>query len=347
MEFITVVLPVTGPVIKTTGSPTGLYDTSKRGYRQARPIDRPLDYTGYGRRVGIMTRPGYYVSQSDQFTNVMSNSQSSYQYAINDTASKLRGKVSDQALWSVNFAEYSQSLGMMSQRLVQLSRFARAVLTRNPSAIARSLGINGRRKSPAKSVADTWLEYSFGWKPLVEDIYSTVDLLQNPIKATRVKASRTYSVARSDSRSGNIITAYDVSGTDFCTMGCEVKVNNPNLYLANNLGLANPATLIWELIPFSFVVDWFASVGQFLNSGTDWLGLTVTNPYTTYGTVRAWTKFNRNIYDSPQTWSSTGTGWYVRRRLAIVESQIIVRPFRLWGWQRAANAAAVLTQLVR
>ncbi len=130
-------------------------------------------------------------------------------------------------------------------------------------------------------------------------------------------------------------------------MGCEVTISNPNLYLANNLGLANPAIVVWELIPFSFVVDWFVTVGQFLENGSAWLGLTVTKPYTTYGGTRLLTKTDVNVYDYPQKWSSAAKIHYVARRLSILESAIIVKPQRLWGWQRAANAAAVTSQLVR
>lgn len=33
-----------------------------------------------------------------------------------------------------------------------------------------------------------------------------------------------------------------------------------------SFGLINPAVLAWELIPFSFVVDWFAPIGNTLDA---------------------------------------------------------------------------------
>jgi len=56
-----------------------------------------------------------------------------------------------------------------------------------------------------------------------------------------------------------------------------VVFDSPNALLLSQLGLVNPASLAWELVPFSFVVDWFANVGDFLASFTDTVGCTLSN----------------------------------------------------------------------
>lgn len=43
------------------------------------------------------------------------------------------------------------------------------------------------------------------------------------------------------------------------------------------LGLANPLKTIWEVIPFSWFVDWFTNIGKVLGQVTDFLGLQVKN----------------------------------------------------------------------
>jgi hypothetical protein len=50
------------------------------------------------------------------------------------------------------------------------------------------------------------------------------------------------------------------------------KVTNPNLDLLQSLGLANPAEVIWELVPFSFLIDHVVGIGNFLSSFSDELG---------------------------------------------------------------------------
>jgi hypothetical protein len=342
------VLPVTGPVNKTIGTSTSPYKRFQAIYKQARPIDRALPYTGYSRNLRNATRAGFYDGDSDVFGVWLPNQQSGYQYAINETGSKLRGKVSDQALWSANLAEYNSSLVMMEQRFVQLGRFLRAFLKRDLYGMYKAFGGGGKTNLTTlpKRLADLWLEFSFGWKPLAEDVYSAVVLLQNPIKATHVSARRTYGVADVvDIGNASIGSHRVTTGTDVCLMRCDVTISNPNLYLANNLGLANPAEVIWELVPFSFAVDWFISVGTFLSSGSAWLGLTVTNPSTTFGSVRTSVKNSWNVFSTPMTWSTATTAHWVQRKTELTSAQIIVKPQRLWAWERAANAAAVATQL--
>lgn len=46
------------------------------------------------------------------------------------------------------------------------------------------------------------------------------------------------------------------------------------------LGLDDPLGLIWELTPYSFVVDWFLPVGQWLSSFRSIKGLTFQGGYT-------------------------------------------------------------------
>jgi hypothetical protein len=84
-------------------------------------------------------------------------------------------------------------------------------------------------------------------------------------------------------RTGNLVTYYSevIKYNCFVECGAEVFVSNPNTALANQMGFINPAAVAWELVPFSFLVDWFLPVGDFLNSFTDLLGHSVHYPYTT------------------------------------------------------------------
>lgn len=348
MEFITMALPTTGPITRYTGTSTAKYERKQIIRRQAPPYNLPLAYQGWSRRVLLASPELYFDTQSQVLGVWVPNSVTQYQYFINEVASKLRGKVSDTALWAVNLAEYHQAVGMMTNRLVQVSRLAHALLKRDVSGAFKAIGFDGKKTKGGlrKKFADTWLEWSFGWSPLIADIYSTIDLLQNPIKAVHLRASKTFPVAYTYGSGTTIWDRHTITGKDFCRMGCEVTINNPNLYLANNLGLANPAVVIWELIPFSFCVDWFANVGQFLQSGSDWYGLTVTNPYTTYGTVRTGVREGYNPWDHPPYSSSIMKAAWMERRPEILETQLVVKPWKIWGWQRAANAAAVVSQLL-
>jgi hypothetical protein len=44
------------------------------------------------------------------------------------------------------------------------------------------------------------------------------------------------------------------------------SVNNSAFQDLNTLGLTNLSSVTWEVIPYSFVVDWFLPIGNFLNN---------------------------------------------------------------------------------
>jgi hypothetical protein len=57
------------------------------------------------------------------------------------------------------------------------------------------------------------------------------------------------------------------------TCDARVVVTDPSLAFSSEIGLTNPAGLAWELLPYSFVVDWFIPIGGWLNGLTDTIGL--------------------------------------------------------------------------
>jgi hypothetical protein len=52
------------------------------------------------------------------------------------------------------------------------------------------------------------------------------------------------------------------------------RISNETLANASSIGILNPLQIAWELVPYSFVVDWFMPVGSFLETLTDTAGLT-------------------------------------------------------------------------
>jgi len=304
------------------------------------------------------------------FTDPLKNREGGFTPLLNQSYTRLVGKVSDSAQFAVNLAEYRQSMGMMVQRLEQLSRFTRAIIRKDLKGAAdvlgaaitdgktigksgtarQTFGTNAKRAS--RDVANHWLEFSFGWKPLIQDIYSAVDHLQTPIKSIKPHGvSRQYLHIKDETGSAKTWTSTgwtidQFDGVRYAKQGCEVTITNHNLYLANKLGLVNPATVAWELIPFSFVVDWFVNVGEFLAQGTDFLGLSVTNAWSVYGSKGIGYRLKWNPYWTQQKNSAQYSMACMDRTTSLSGVALKVRPARLWGWQRCANASAVLTQLL-
>lgn len=127
-----------------------------------------------------------------------------------------------------------------------------------------------------------WLQGRYGWRVLVYDIKDINELILGIDKEQRTRSkertgqSYTYTHDRSKvntSDHGRIIT--DISELSFSVRGSVIADFMPNKITLN------PVVTAWELVPYSFVVDWFYNVGQALNALSF---LSVNNLYTaSYG----------------------------------------------------------------
>ena len=210
--------------------------------------------------------------------------------------SKLGGIAANRALSSLKgmkvnlgaaIGEGGQTLSLILTSVKRLAQSA-SFLKRGdiPNAV-RALGSYGKsiniialskkHKSDKLSFSALWLELQYGWKPLISDVYDLVDYLgqQPKVGLFRVTGSASDFVDASSVSSGlNSIPIQKY-------MKLEVKarvvlwatISNQRLYTASQLGLLNPASVAWELTPFSFVVDWFLPIGKFLDNLDSGAGL--------------------------------------------------------------------------
>lgn len=202
------------------------------------------------------------------------------------------------------FAERQQTIDLVASTASSLiSGYRDLRKGRNP------FNPKGRRLKPlkhgTKAMADRWLEYSYGWVPLIQDVYSAFELQKLEPPSLIVKKSKRQTVT-STKHGVPHGCPFDVgtsqktesrSRSDRCTLRARVTVDSPAASFANAVGLTNPALLAWELLPYSFVVDWFYPIGTWLEMQTALYGVSITDASTTksvrfYGTasVTSYTK---------------------------------------------------------
>lgn len=149
-------------------------------------------------------------------------------------------------------------------------------MTRNPAGrfrfkdqkIREQMILDRKRwRSFVKDVGSVILEVRYGWAPLMQDMKGALDVLSKPLPDKPLKVVKTTQYA--DRQYAPDVAHY----SERVTIKGTIRISNPNLDLANRLGLVNPASVLWEAVPFSFLVDWFLPVGDFLRSFTDFLGL--------------------------------------------------------------------------
>lgn len=175
----------------------------------------------------------------------------------------------------VTLASWKQSREMISSRLEK----AHSIFDRVESNLKKP-----KRRKPfrdfAQARASDILETEFGWVPLVQDIHSAMttacDVPDSPWVRARQSAPIGETWKDGDS-SSPYYSRTTWEGIAWATISAQCRVSNPNLWLLNRLGLINPATVIWDLVPWSFVVNMFVNVNQVLSSFTDHAGLSFDN----------------------------------------------------------------------
>lgn len=192
---------------------------------------------------------------------------------------------------AVAFAERRKTANMVAQKAIQIARAGWALRKGNFAGAAAALGLGGRKSSKAKGVAKQWLELQYGWKPLLGDVYGgMVELHRRDV--AQPDRYRVNVKGHSNEKIDQVINTSP--GTDLpgiiviCSVDKSVIVSLDyclgNSYLAGaaRLGLTNPLELAWELVPFSFVADWFVPVGAYLSSLDADLGWTFLGGFSTY-----------------------------------------------------------------
>lgn len=184
-----------------------------------------------------------------------------------------------------NLATAMDTIRLLSTSASDLARIVFYARRGQWGKLHKVLGLTGKPLGAGLSAANRWLEYQFGWKPLMSDIHSASELLKDGFrkKAILFSATRTTKVKEIIEREYPLSWWPRASGHS--DLSCRVKiyasVSDETASRLSQLGLIDPLGVAWELVPFSFVLDWLYPVGNFLQAlhaadGLRFVGGTVT-----------------------------------------------------------------------
>jgi len=196
--------------------------------------------------------------------------------------------------------------------------------------------------------ASNWLELQYGWLPLLSDVYDGAQFLAHQFSVplqdvVRVKLQVAGAIRNSWGTFAPILESN-------CYTRKTIKAILKEKDVVKLSGLTDPLSVAWELVPYSFVVDWFLPVGDYLSSRG--LSQSLTGTYVTStknygfgkgfyyaGTDNDW-KFDGTNHEPFHEWVSfTRT---VSTNLSIPMPEVIPLN-QVLSWRRAANAVALLT----
>lgn len=294
--------------------------------------------------------------------------------AIDRLGDAIRGETSN---LSESIATIRRTFDMVGSNVSRIATSVRFLKRGNISAATKELfhGTPPRYRknqvpSNSKSLAQNWLELQYGWKPLLNDIrYAITALGKLDLQDRSVGTAR--ASATSEVFDGGILRPNSGSSSPACgswykrsrtttKFVVRYKVASPLRAFLAQSGFTNPVSLAWELLPFSFVVDWLLPIGSYLESIDSWGGLEMLDGCETTFT-RVEYGYQRSYYGqtwpdgalhSTSIWSQSGSLFYYgilldRIKLSSLPNKRLPSFKNPFSFEHTLNGLALLRQLFK
>lgn len=211
-------------------------------------------------------------------------------------------------------------LGELGQTLSMIRRPARGLRTLTDEFLhaarrVRALGLRGAVRNArllpsevAEQLADLWLEAQFGWRPLMSDVEGACEALRLISNGQSLHTGRISAKGAEDSNVAETHTPItspsgfrledsmrEVAHCEVIYRGAiRVKARDPRTMDAALVGfdLSSFLPTAWELIPYSFLIDYFTNVGEIVTGWSNlftelsWCNRTVRRQYKRENVVR-------------------------------------------------------------
>lgn len=220
--------------------------------------------------------------------------------AENQAATEVLGKLTRSNFnLGVAIAEGKQTMSFIAQQVVLVMRIINAIRAKKWKEVLNLLSISKHKfRAPSKDVGSRWLEIQYALLPLLSDIYGAYEFFtkisfpkDKPLRVSRmITYPDNYEVKQRD---GSVIKLSDTVSVRYIVW---YTITDSRLAFATALGLTNPALIVWEKVPYSFVVDWLFPVGNLIGAFTSTLGLSFKGGCVT---KRVTSEMSREVFVPP------------------------------------------------
>ncbi len=162
----------------------------------------------------------------------------------------------------------------------QFERIARSVRHARRGRYDRALE-SLSRPIDFRNVPRTWIEYQYALAPLLGDIHGSIEALRDrnklddwvvTVKGSASDSYRSRTALGSDDQEWRGQAWMDEMGTLGYFVRLDFVPNRFFLHHLSSLGVTNPLEILWEKVPFSFVVDWAIPIGEWFSTMDATLG---------------------------------------------------------------------------
>jgi len=203
--------------------------------------------------------------------------------------------------------DLNETLSMLRRPFHGVAQLVRKILTKKHTLMKASI-------STLEASKDAWLEYRYGWKPLISDIETVVDLVATRAErhgSKKLVARTCETISSKGLASTSPKYAHPMVGCSGtmtktfsrrCTAGVFYSLDEAAMSAAKIQGTRprDFGPTVWECIPYSFVADWFINVGDWLQAISPVPGITYTGWWVTNVTKTETSSSGSVAYPDPQ-----------------------------------------------
>lgn len=210
--------------------------------------------------------------------------------------------------------------------------------------------------SYAGTAANAHLELTYGILPLLQDVKQGAEFLAHNLNtpasfSVKVRRQLGGKAGRPYADTSNAEFYYD--GTSFMSKQIKAILSEDVTRIAQLSGVMDPASVAWELLPWSFVADWFIPIGDYLAarglaSALRSQKFVISFLRRAYHKGPAKPKQYYAIHPSDNAQSYRRYSWRLDRTIVTnLEVPLpSVKPLSsIASWKHAANAVALVTSL--
>lgn len=296
-------------------------------------------------------------SVADVYASIGTKVSASYNLANEQSivlAAAYSAAADSKALALVTMAEAKKTLAIGEQLIESLQTFRHLVERSGGNLFMTPRGL----LALSGSAANAWLMYRYGIMPLVYEVGAYVEIVGGKnSKRVRFTSSKSYQNNLSSSPAFTNISDYIAESRPYYrsrydTISAGVLVTTDQSSPLSDFGLDRVMTSAWELIPFSFVIDWFANVSDTIAAHEGRFGQRVLSSWITVDTQymathqvlsqgRDWQNGSTKIKGSVTRDFSVSETLSYRRRIANPPLSTLPSFDVKLNWRRFADLAAL------
>lgn len=283
----------------------------------------------------------------------------SYTFDNNDMISllgKLRTKVAGSEFnLGVSLGESKLALQMITDGATRLYKsflnFKRGNVIGALDVLTAGTPRHGRApQSLRQRAANNWLELQYGILPLLSDVKAGAEFLAHNFNTPQqmvVRCQRSVSRDISANYQDPLLFVGYRKAVQKKSRAIKAILREKDVAVLS--GITDPLSVAWELMPYSFVADWFIPIGNYLQARGLPSALTGTFVISTIEKTTVSQPFGQRGYvisDSGFTWELGNFNRSVSSSLQVPLPS--VKPLsEALSWKRATNAVALLSQAFR